>query len=237
MNSKLLNDIIGWDTINWGKSIDFFEENIDFSNMQNALEIGAGNWGGYSLYFASKNIKTICSNPLGDFHNVKKIHEAYPFAKKIKYEKIDALNIGYQNKFDCIGFKSVMGILGEKNTDRFANLDVQKKMITQVSKALKKGGHLIFADNLKGSKFHQFVNNKFGWGKNNKGWRYFSIDEYIEIIGDEFELVNYATAGVFGLIGKKEKLKKIIGTLDSFFFNRLVNENSRYIIFCVFRKK
>ena len=237
MDSKLLNDIIGWDTVIWGQSIKFFEENIDFSKIQNALEIGAENSGGYSLYFASKNIKTTCSKPYGDFSNIKKIHMSYSFSKKIKYEKLDALNIGYKNTFDCIGFKSVMGILDLKKSDRFVNLDVQKKMISQAGKALKKGGYLIFADNLKGTKFNQFINNKFGWGNNYKGWRYFSIEEYLDIIGDDFEIVNYATTGVFAYMFKYEILKKIIGTLELLFFNRFISKNSRYVFFCVCRKK
>ena len=237
MNSKLLNDIIGWDVVNWGKSIKFFEKNIDFSKMKNGLEIGAGSFGGYALYFAKKKLITTCSNPEGEFGNIKKIHSSYPFAKKIKYEKIDALNIGYEDTFDCIGFKSIMGIVGYKNKDRLANLDIQKRVIREISKALKIGGYLIFADNLKGSKFHQFINNKFGWGKNSQGWRYFSTKEYFEIIGDDFEIINYQTVGVFGFLGKFEIIKKFLGIFDSILFNKLLNENSRYILLCICKKK
>ncbi len=53
-NKNIINDIIGWDTAVWGQSLKFFDENVDFKNVKNALELGSGNYGGYSLYFASK---------------------------------------------------------------------------------------------------------------------------------------------------------------------------------------
>ena len=75
MDKQLINDIIGWDIKNWGKSISFFENNIDFSGTKKALELGCGFYGGYSLYFSSKGIKTICSNNDGNFEHTKKIHK------------------------------------------------------------------------------------------------------------------------------------------------------------------
>lgn len=240
-NKNLINDIIGWDTLTWGQSLKFFDENVNFKNIKNALELGSGIYGGYALYFASKNINTICSNPFGDFESAKKVHLKYDFSTKINYEKIDALNIPYENKFDCISFKSVMGVLGSRE-DRFENVNAQKKMINNISKSLKKGGYLIFAENLKGSKFHQYIINKYGWGKNYTGWRYFSIAEYFNIVGVDFELVNYKTTGVIGnFVTKedvpfKESIKRILGSVDTFLLNKLTKENSRYVIFFVFKK-
>lgn len=240
-NKNLINDIIGWDTVIWGQSLNFFDENVDFKNVKNALELGSGSYGGYALYFALKNIDTICSNPFGDFESAKKVHSKYDFSTKIKYEKIDALDIPYENKFDCISFKSVMGVLGNRE-ERFKNVNAQKKMITNISKSLKKGGYLIFAENLKGSKFHQYIMNKYGWGKNYSGWRYFSITDYFDIVGGDFKLLNYRTTGVLGnLVSKKgipfkEILKRILGTLDIFLLNKLLKEDSRYVIFSVFKK-
>ena len=86
MKLKFLKDIIGWDIINWGESLKIFEKNVDFSKIKNALELGSGNFGGYSLYFSSKNIKTICSNPEGDFKNAKTIHKKYSHTKNISYQ-------------------------------------------------------------------------------------------------------------------------------------------------------
>ena len=126
-HKNIINDIIGWDTSVWGQSLKFFDENVDFRNVKNALELGSGSYGGYSLYFASKNIDTICSNPFGDFESAKKVHSKYDFSTKIIYEKIDALDIPYENKFDCISFKSIMGILGNRE-ERFKNINAQKKM-------------------------------------------------------------------------------------------------------------
>ena len=240
-NKNIVNDIIGWDTVIWGQSLKFFDENINFKNIKNALELGSGNNGGYSLYFASKLIDTICSNPSGNFESAKKIHSKYGFSDKIKYEKIDALDIQYENKFDCISFKSVMGVLGDRE-ERFKNIDAQKKMITNISKALKKGGYLIFAENLKGSKFHQYIINKYGWGKDYTGWRYFSVNDYFDIVGGDFRLLNYKTTGVIGNfvsmkeVPFKESIKSILGTLDIFLLDKILKEDSRYVIFSVFQK-
>ena len=240
-NKNIINDIIGWDTSVWGQSLKFFDENVDFRNVKIALELGSGSNGGYSLYFASKDIDTICSNPFGDFESAKKVHSKYDFSTKIIYEKIDALDIPYENKFDCISFKSIMGVLGNRE-ERFKNINAQKKMISNVSKSLKKGGYLIFAENLKGSKFHQYILNKYGWGKNYKGWRYFSITDYFDIVGGDFTLLNYKTTGVLGnMVSKKEirfkeSLKRIFGKIDTFILDKLLKENSRYVIFAVFKK-
>ncbi len=84
--------------------------------------------------------------------------------------------------------------------------------------------------------------NKYGWGKNYSGWRYFSITDYFDIVGGDFKLLNYRTTGVLGnLVSKKgipfkEILKRILGTLDIFLLNKLLKEDSRYVIFSVFKK-
>ena len=79
-NKNIVNDIIGRDTVIWGQSLKFFDENIKFKNIINALELGSGNYCGYSLYFSSKLIDTICSNPYGDFESAKKIYFNYDFS-------------------------------------------------------------------------------------------------------------------------------------------------------------
>ena len=48
MKKALINDIIGWDIGIWNKSLEFFEQNIDFSKINNALESRAARQsGGY----------------------------------------------------------------------------------------------------------------------------------------------------------------------------------------------
>ena len=178
MQKGLKKHIIGWDIINWGQSLKVFEKNIEFKNIESALEIGASKNGGYSLYFASKGIDTICSNRDGDFNKARLIHNSYPFFDKIEYQKIDALEIPYKDKFNCIAFKSILGhkfLDKDNNSDRFKNLDLQKKIFRQISDALKSHGYLIFADNIVGTNLHKFINNKYGWGQDHSGWRYFTI--------------------------------------------------------------
>jgi hypothetical protein len=55
-------------------------------------------------------------------------------------------------------------------------------------------------------------------------------------------LLNYKTSGVIGnFVSKKEipfkeSLKKFFGKVDTFILDKLLNENSRYVIFAVFKK-
>ena len=56
MKYKFKKDVIGWDVLNWGNSLKFFDKNIDYNKVKSVLELGAYNHsGGYALFFAEKN--------------------------------------------------------------------------------------------------------------------------------------------------------------------------------------
>ena len=53
--NKIIRDSIGWDIVNWSKSINYLNKNLDLKNINEALELGGGeNSGGYSLFFSFK---------------------------------------------------------------------------------------------------------------------------------------------------------------------------------------
>ena len=99
MNQKFIQDIIKWDVESWSKALYYWEENVDWSLIENGLELG-GHSGGLSLWLASKGKNVVCS----DLKNVQKsaseLHLQYDFNSNIQYEDIDATNIPYENHFD-----------------------------------------------------------------------------------------------------------------------------------------
>jgi SAM-dependent methyltransferase len=115
-SQNVINDIFEWDIANWSQSLNLWEPAIDqyLKNKKNvvALDLGSRH-GGTSLYFALKNIKCVCSNSKEIFSKAKKLHQKYGVQDLISYEIINIKNIPYENKFDIICFKSVIGAVGK----------------------------------------------------------------------------------------------------------------------------
>jgi SAM-dependent methyltransferase len=139
---------------------------------------------------------------------------------------MDVLNIPYQNYFDFVILKSVLGgIRGEGN--------VQKRALSQIYKSLKKGGELLLAENLAGSPVHQFLRKRFvPWGKR---WRYLFFEEIIELL-EIFSEVKYITAGFLGALGRNNFQRTVLGYLDQLLIEKLVPQKWRYI-FIAWAKK
>lgn len=151
-------DICEWDVENWGRAIRFWEINLpmDGVNGKKVLDLGGRN-GGLSLYWALMGAEVVCSD-LDDrvFDKAKKLHEKYGVSDRVTYCAIDATRIPYEEEFDIICFKSVLGGVG-RNGQFFR----QKEMMDSIYKALKKGGVCFFVENLKASPLHQFCRKRF----------------------------------------------------------------------------
>ena len=114
MNDELIKDIIQWDISSWSKALHFWENNIDWSKVSNGLELG-GREGGLSLWLALKGKEVVCSD-LNDVKNTAEhLHEKHNVSNLVKYEDIDATVIPYENYFDVIVFKSIIGGIGRNN--------------------------------------------------------------------------------------------------------------------------
>ena len=154
MTDKLTSDIIQWDVRSWSEALKYWEQHVNWSTIHNGLELG-GREGGLSLWLALKGIKTVCS----DLHGVKEaaspLHQRYDVSSLITYKDIDATNIPYENHFDVIAFKSIIGGIGRND-----NIEMQKKTFSEIYKALKPGGKLLFAENLAASPLHQTLRKK-----------------------------------------------------------------------------
>lgn len=228
MNNELLADIFEWDIENWSRAGEFWKQNFT-KNLVNGkvLEIGSRH-GGLSLWLALQGANVICSDLDGPSDIAREKHRRYGVSDLIFYEKINALEIPYQNEFDLVIFKSVLGGIGRNN-----HTENIKTAMENMFQALKPGGELLFVENLKGSPIHQFFRRKFvKWGKS---WNYLSIDQLLAF-SSMFSSVEYQTVGFLGAFGPNEKWRSFFGKLDKLFFDKITPENWHYIFMGVARK-
>lgn len=224
MDKKIKKDIIEWDIATWEEAIHFWESKIDWSKIKLGLEIGGRN-GGLSLWLALKGKQMICS----DLHETKKnafpLHQSYNVTNLISYEDIDASQIPYENKFDVIIFKSIIGGIAKSG-----GIQIQQKVFDEIYKALKPGGVLLFAENLTASPLHQFARKKFNkWGSY---WRYISISDTKKFL-TKFINIEIQSTGFAAAFGQSEKQRNILSKLDKLFFNKLVPGSWKYVVYGV----
>lgn len=229
----LMTDVVEWDVPNWSRAIEAWKCGGSKDNLKGkrVLDLG-GRFGGLSLYFALSGATVICSDlefiKDGSVENAKALHNKYGVSSLITYEDIDATDIPYENEFDIICFKSIMGGVGYDN-----NYENQLKMMQQIRKALKPGGKCYFVENLVGCRLVQFLRKKLRpWGSH---WRYISLDELAELT-DGFKLVKRHTFGVIGLMGPNKLLSTILSSADKA-LEKVVKPHGRYILSCVLEKE
>lgn len=231
MDTLLKKKCVGWDTANWGRALEFWLENCEL-RQKRVLELGCGcDNGGLSLWAAlNDSASVVCSDY--DFPRLatREIHKQNGFSD-FAYERIDARNIPFENEFDVIIFKSMLG-----GIVRGGKLEIAREVFSQVAKALKKDGMILFAENLVSTRFHRFLRNHCGAGKNN--WRYFDNDELSEILASVsgLKLVARKNVGFLGCFGLTETQRFLLGQVDKMFLEHIVPEKFRYVQFLVARK-
>jgi 2-polyprenyl-3-methyl-5-hydroxy-6-metoxy-1,4-benzoquinol methylase len=115
MKKDVIKDIVVWDIVNWSKAIKYWENNISVSNKgHECLELGLSK-GGLSLWLALNGNKVLCTDLNGPEKAAYKIHEKYDCTSKITYGSIDATNIPFEERFDVIVFKSILGGISSNN--------------------------------------------------------------------------------------------------------------------------
>lgn len=227
MHSELIRDIVQWDVNSWSQALNFWESKVDWNKVNTALELGSRE-GGLSLWLALKGKHVVCS----DYSDVEKtaspLHNKYKVRPLILYEKIDATNIKYENYFDVIVFKSIVGGIGRNN-----NFSRQQEVFTQIHKALKPGGKLLFAENLISSPIHQVMRKRFvKWSGD---WRYMTIDE-IKICLSNFKSAEIQTNGVMAAFGRSESQRNILSRMDKVIFNHITPRRWKYIAYGIAEK-
>jgi SAM-dependent methyltransferase len=224
MSENKLKDIIQWDVRSWSKALRYWEAHVDWKKVSTGLELG-GREGGLSLWMALKGVEVICS----DLENVKqsaqKLHLQYNVSDRIRYQDIDATQIPYENHFDVIVFKSILGGIGRD--DNFA---IQKKVIEEIYKALKPGGKLLFAENLIASPIHRRLRKRFtNWGES---WRYLSIEE-MNVLLSRFSSYEMKMTGISATFGRTEAQRNFLSRIDEIVLNRISPDKWKYICYGV----
>lgn len=222
MDEKLKSDIIDWDVVNWSKALHFWSSNVNLTagNLF-CLELG-GNKGGLSLWLALNGNKVVCSDLESPEKQASLLHEKYGCIERIEYQSINATNIPYENTFDIVVFKSILGgISGNGNNH------LRTKTVEEIYKCLKPGGILLFAENLEASFLHKAIRKRFvKWGGRWNYLKYTDIDELF----DSFETVKYETVGFFGTFGRTERQRRFLGNMDQV-LRFMIPGSKRYIVY------
>ncbi|MFZ6053382.1 class I SAM-dependent methyltransferase [Halocola ammonii] len=229
MNKQQLTDAFGWDVKNWSRTIPFWEKHLNFSKLQNSrsLEIGC-RFGGLSLFLALEGSQVLCTDLIDPDEKTRQIHYKHGVSDKVSYQSMDVLDIPFENEFDIICFKSVLGGVGRQGRS-----DLQQKAIEQIHQALKPGGVLLFAENLKASTFHQAMRKKFvQWGDE---WNYPTLSE-IKSLCSEFDETQLSTGGFLGAFGRSNKQRNALATLDRA-LDKLTSPSQRYVCFGFAKKQ
>ncbi len=228
MEKELIKDIIQWDSENWSQPLLFWGERLSSENKAlKCLELGCRE-GGLSLWLALKGYSVVSSDLEKTEMVAKPLHQKYNLQDKIIYQDINATSIPYENYFDIIIFKSILGGIGRNN-----NLKMQQEVILQIHKALKPGGKFLFAENTRATILHRFFRKTFTkWGST---WRYITISEMKEFL-TVFSSIETKTTGFAGVFGRTENQKRFLGKIDRYFFNYIFPSTWKYIYYGVAKK-
>jgi SAM-dependent methyltransferase len=218
MEKELINDIVGWDVENWAKAIPFWEKNTSITNKEyECLELGSSK-GGMSLWLALNKNKVFCTDLNGPEKDAYRMHEKHNCSSRITYGSLDATSIPYENYFDVIIFKSILGGISSEENQKKANT------IDEIYKALKPGGILLFAENLESTLLHKFFRKGYG----TKNWNYLKLSELDELFA-KFSNFEYTTEGFFGCFGRNEKQRNLLGKIDAA-IGSIIPMKSKYIL-------
>jgi SAM-dependent methyltransferase len=228
-SQDLLTDVIGWDVMNWSLALNFWQSQltVDWPSCH-VLELGCGDNGSLSLWFALQKSSVICSGYQGVPHKTKLTHQKYAAANRIAYETIDARSISYRSMFDLVVFKSMLG-----GIVRDGPLSIAEHVLEEIFLALKPGGALLFVENLRSTMFHQVMRKKYGAGWNK--WRYFTIEEIRNLCAC-YHTFQYATFGFLGCFGKTENQRVVLGKIDRVLARSILPPSCNYIIAGIARK-
>ena len=190
---------------------------------KNILELG-GNNASLSMWAAGKGGLVTCSDIVG-FKNQNSQKVNHNKKGSIRYEIIDALDIGLKETYDFILFKSMLGGIGRIGSEK-----LQMDVMREIHKSLKKGGEVLFIENMRGAFIHQMYRKRYGARRND--WCYPSFFDFIEM-SKIFSKVKYETFGVLGSSGNL--LIKVRKSFDSK-FEKTFPKSWRYIFAGIYQK-
>ena len=226
MEESFLRDVFEWDAPNWSKSLDIWEPYFNSKTSLNCLEVGS-HLGGISLLLAKHGHKITCSDLISPSGTASRLHQKYSLQNKIKYAAVDIKNMNMKDEFDIIIFKSVIG-----GVARNYDIDLARKISTNLKGALKPGGVVLFAENCSGSLLHRLGRKYL---RKRATWSYFSANQFKEIFSN-FESFQYDTFGFWSAFSVGKLSNLILSKLDKF-TSSIIPKSKKYIIFGVAKKK
>lgn len=210
---------------NWSRALRYWErEGGLLDGPRDCLEVGAKG-GGLSVWLAQHGHHVVCSDLRDARGAASALVQRYGVCEAVRFEDIDATDIPYESAFDIVVFKSVLGGIGRNDA-----IERQRAAIASMYRALRPGGHLLFAENLAASPLHALLRRSYiRWGSQ---WRYVTIDEMRSFL-EPFTRVRFDTAGFFGTFGRSETQRRALALLDRV---AMVPPSWRYIIYGVATK-
>lgn len=229
MTSDLpITEIFEWDVTSWSWALPFWESHLGSDlRGRTALEIGSRG-GGLSLWLALRGASVVCSDVELPGPAARDRHRQYGVGDRIEYTVLDAAHLEAVDQYDVIAFKSVLGAVG-----RHDNRERQREAILAMHRALKPGGWLVFAENLVGSPLHAALRRAFvPWGDS---WRYVTLGELRQFL-HPFTTLDLKAWGFLAALGRTERQRRHLSSLDIALFNRIVPAPWRYIAMAAARK-
>ena len=218
LTSSQHKDILLWDMNAWSAPLAWWNENMNGVATSTCLELG-GREGGLSLWLALGGHLVICSD-LEDAEAIAKPLHFKHGMHSVRYMDIDATNIPFENHFDVIVFKSIIGGIGRVDEKW------QQVVFDQIYKALKPGGRLMFAENLSASPLHKWLRRKFvRWGAS---WRYVSMEQ-LKMFSSAFSESELRATGFLSAFGRTERQRNFLNFFDRICFNHIVPDRWKYI--------
>ena len=224
LDDDVMNDVVGWDVRTWSKAVRFWETVVTpMGAPLDVLEVGAGP-GGVSLWLALAGHRVTCTNYDYTVEQARPLHERYGVADRIEYRDLDILDLPFENRFDLVVFKSVLGGIPDSDLAR------HEAAIEQVRKVLKPGGRLIFAENLRGTLIHQLARRIAYRVRRVRMWQYVTLRDYRELLSD-FDAVELRVTGFLGLFGRTESRRAALARVDAAVLNRAVPASWHYVVY------
>jgi SAM-dependent methyltransferase len=229
MDKKLVRDIIQWDVRTWSRALQLWEESLGPGPINGCgLELGARE-GGLSLWLAIKGMDVVCTDIRNTEANARALHKEYDVCSRIQYLDIDAAEIPFENHFDIVVFKSVLGAVGCRGQD-----EKQQRAMDAIFKALKPGGKLLFAENLTATPVHTWLRRHVVRGYA-RVWRYVTPSEMRDFL-KPFSSYETHTSGFAALFGGMESLRNVLALVDQNVFDRITPESWRCLIYGIATK-
>lgn len=232
MTSAPLADIVGWDVRTWGRAIETWERALAAlpDGPLDVIEVGAGP-AGPSLWLALKGHRVVTSN-LGETERLARpLHERHGVADRIEYRDLDlTAGLPYRAAFDVVVFKSVLGGLGS------ADPALPPAALDAIRDALRPGGLLLWAENLRGNWLHRSARWAAYRIRRARAWQYLTLRRLRELLDARFVDVDVHVGGVLAVLGASEPARDRLARADQAVFDKIVPASWHYMAYGFARK-